>query len=206
MKKTLLTGSLLGGLILGMTGTATADLTNIALNGTASQSSTGTWGSTGYASNAIDGDRTPRWNWNNDAANSLSHTLNDNQAWWQVDLGKDYEIEQIDIYNRDDCCSGRLDDFNVSILDVTHTQVWNLDHIDTFSGSLSLFIPDDVLGRYVKIQLNGSNYLHLAEVEILSDLPVEPVPEPGTMLLLGTGLSGLAGSRRKRRQLPKGSS
>jgi hypothetical protein len=47
--------------------------------------------------------------------NSLSHTQNDAEAWWEVDLGQLYEIDEIEIWNRTDCCSERLSNFYVLV-------------------------------------------------------------------------------------------
>jgi hypothetical protein len=60
--------------------------TNVALQGTATQSSN--WGRRFRASNAIDGDE-----------NSFSHT-NDSNAWLEVDLGSPKLIDKIEIINR----------------------------------------------------------------------------------------------------------
>ncbi|CAG4992363.1 hypothetical protein DYBT9275_00947 [Dyadobacter sp. CECT 9275] len=36
--------------------------------------------------------------------------------WWEVDLGKSYNISQINIWNREDCCMEGLDNFTIKIL------------------------------------------------------------------------------------------
>jgi hypothetical protein len=58
---------------------------------------------------------------------------------------------------------------------------------------LTIDLPDNTLGEIVKVRLNGAEYLSLAEVQVFG----APVPEPGTMLLLASGLAGLAGFRRR---------
>lgn len=179
-----------GILILGLISMAQADPINLALTGTASQSSTLSAAQIVVAKNAIDG-KTDGNIWNN----SVTHTLSEPQPWWQVDLLDMFEIDRIVLWNRTDACSYRLSNFNVSVLDQNNTVVWANDFF-TSGGwpnpSLAIDLPDNISGQIVKVRLNGSEYLSLAEVQVF------PVPEPGTMLLLGSGLIGLAGYGRKK--------
>ena len=58
----------------------------------------------------------------------MSHTASVN-AWWQVTLAQEYYISHIDIYNRLDCCQGRLDGALVLLDGVqiaTVNQVYNV--------------------------------------------------------------------------------
>merc|ERR1712174_55518 len=74
---------------------------NLALNGSASQSST-EYG--GVASRANDGNTDGNW-----GGSSVTHTAeSEEKPWWKVDLGADAIIERIVIWNRKDCCTGRL--------------------------------------------------------------------------------------------------
>lgn len=81
---------------------------NLAQGKTASQSSTAHGG---VASRAVDGNIDGVW-----ANGSVTHTSNQSQSWWQVDLGATVDIAQIDIFNRSDCCSERLNTAVVEIL------------------------------------------------------------------------------------------
>lgn len=216
MKRKYCAGFATGLFLAGMVGIANADLMNVALDGTASQSSTLTWeGVTGYASNAIDGNTTPNWDFSSDTNNSISHTTNsEDMAWWQVELDQTYAIEELDIWNRAEYGS-RLDDFNISIIDSgTSSTVWSSLNNTTFSGTLHVDLGSSVVGDTVRIQLNGTNYLHLAEVEVWgtsiatqnfsSDIvptTPTPTPEPATMLLFGTGLAGLMASRVRKKKV-----
>ncbi|MEQ9302317.1 MAG: carbohydrate-binding protein, partial [Marinoscillum sp.] len=131
--------------------------TNIALNGTATQSSTAY---SGVASRAIDGNTSGNW-----SDGSVTHTSADtSNPWWEVDLGGTYDIDYIDIYNRTNCCSERLSNFTVSVIDGSTT---------TFSQTFASY-PDPsisintggAIGDLVRVQINGTGTLSLAEVEV----------------------------------------
>ncbi len=106
----------------------------------------------------------------------LAHTEVENQPWWQVDLGAQVSIEQVKIYNRTDCCFGRLNNFSVFVsskpfpTNATLTSLRNdpeIYHV-TFSGSAGLteLFQIGMDGRYVRIQHSREIQLHVAEVEV----------------------------------------
>ncbi len=78
---------------------------NIARGKKARQSSTAFGGD---PNRAIDGNTDGQW-----GKNSVTHTNDERSAWWEVDLGDVYEIDRIVIWNRDDCCWERLQNFLV---------------------------------------------------------------------------------------------
>jgi hypothetical protein len=91
---------------------------NVARKGRASQSSTGM---DAAADRAIDGNTNGSW-----SSNSVTHTGNDSNPWWEVDLGHPQKIDRIVIYNRiDGNLHQRLHDFQVSILDQHHEVIWS---------------------------------------------------------------------------------
>jgi uncharacterized protein YcfJ len=74
-------------------------------------------------------------------------------------------IDKIEIYNRKEVAN-RLNNFDVFVLDKDQKVVWQA-HSDTYPDpSITLDIDKDVIGRYVKVQLTGLNYLSLAEVKV----------------------------------------
>ena len=144
--------------------------TNVALNKPASQSST-SYG--GAASRAVDG--------NTDGVfsnGSVSHTTSQTNAWWSVDLGASQPLWNINLFNRSDCCGDRVSDywvfvsttpFNTALTpaqQATQPGVWS-SHQTGQAGRPST-IPADTTGRYVMVQLSGTNYLGLAEVQVFS--------------------------------------
>ena len=69
-------------------------LENLALQGTASQSSLFSNRAEFIASNAIDGDLSGTV-----ASGSITHTHNEAQAWWEIDLGRVVDIDTIRVWN-----------------------------------------------------------------------------------------------------------
>jgi putative heme-binding domain-containing protein len=88
-----------------------SDGRNVALRKKATQSSTA-YGAP--ASRAVDGNKSGTFA---DGGQTHSREGEDN-PWWQVDLGADYPIERIEIYNRTDGNLGtRLKDYTIKLLD-----------------------------------------------------------------------------------------
>jgi hypothetical protein len=194
MKTTFSAVALLASLLFA--GAAQAD-TNVALSGTASESSELQGWNGGPAAAAIDG--ITNGNYYNPAG--IAHTGNDAQAWWQVQLDQRYTVSGIDLYNRTDGYGDRLNHFTVTLFD-GNTTVFTQTY-DSFNATIT---GPDVSGMHidlagltgdrVKVQLNGQDYLQLAEVSVAG---VSAVPEPGTyaMLMVGLGLLGFTASRKK---------
>ncbi|HVR39267.1 MAG TPA: discoidin domain-containing protein, partial [Thermoanaerobaculia bacterium] len=123
---------------------------------------------------AIDGD-----------VSTYQHTTNQAQAWWQVDLGSVQPIESIDVWNGglNLCCQDRMQNFWLLVSDVPFTSNSLTATLDqpgvtayyhlTNGGRPSTF---DIArqGRYVRVQLAGTNYLHAAEVQVWGPLAAQP--------------------------------
>jgi len=91
---------------------------NVAVDGTATQSSTDY---NGPAKLAIDGNTSGRFE-----DKTVTHSANEFAPWWQVDLGDEYTVDHIAIWNRTGLAS-RLDGYRVSILDANKKTVWMQD-------------------------------------------------------------------------------
>lgn len=131
--------------------------TNLALNKSATQSTDPGWG--GPASDAVDNNTSGNW-----SDGSVTHTNYDNLAWWQVDLGGTYTINSVQVWNRTDCCAERLTNFNVTLLDANQAVVASANYPAQAGSATTITITGT--GRYVKVQLAGTNYLSLAEVKV----------------------------------------
>ncbi|WP_406683279.1 carbohydrate-binding protein [Seonamhaeicola sp. MEBiC1930] len=131
-------------------------------HGTATQSTNRP--SDGFAPNAIDGNTSGVWNQGSVTHTSANASL-DPEPWWQVDLGANYNIETIKVFNRTDCCSARLNNFTVEVIDaegsITFTQFFATAPSNVFTIDLG-----KVVGRIVRISKTSSTALSLAEVEV----------------------------------------
>lgn len=147
-------------------------LDNLALQGTASQSSTYPHSQPDFfgAVHAIDGDLS-----GSDRAGSLTHTNSESEAWWELDLGRVVDIDTIRLWNRTDCCSDRLSNFHVLVssqpfasmdLSLSRQQNGVTDFPTNGIAGRQTDIKVDTQGRYIRVQLAGNSALQLAEVQV----------------------------------------
>lgn len=116
----------------------------------------------GNPSRAVDGNTDGNW-----YGNSVTHTGYEPNAWWQVDLSTRQALGQVVVYNRTDCCTDRLANFDVLLSDDGVTWVPGA----SFGGVAPVRTPLSLGGayaRFVRIQLQGTNYLSLAEVQVFA--------------------------------------
>lgn len=92
---------------------------NVARNGVATQMDEA-WG--GHASRALDGQTSGAW-----GDGAQTHTSEGGtDPWWEVDLGANYPIESVSLYNRTDGNLGkRLEGYRLSLLDDQRRVVWS---------------------------------------------------------------------------------
>jgi hypothetical protein len=107
---------------------------NLAPFGTASQA-TSSYGTSGRE--AVDGRVDGFFN-----NRSVTHTLNVAGNWWRVDLPFRSEVHELRLWNRTDCCAGRLSNFRLSVFDHA-TEVFGQDY-HTTGGSVPILGPEIV--------------------------------------------------------------
>ncbi|XMO85392.1 T9SS type A sorting domain-containing protein [Algibacter sp. AS12] len=131
------------------------------IHGTASQSiATDPCPYGGCAELAIDGNTD-----GNFGNGSVSHTdHNVNPKWWQVDLGNNYNIETINIYNRTGYES-RLLDITVEIKD-TNGNVTFSQFYPGYPNPFQTIDTGGVVGSVVRISKTSDTGITLAEVEV----------------------------------------
>ena len=108
---------------------------------------------------------------------SVTHTNFETSPWWQVDLGTSTSVNSIVIWNRTDCCGTRLTDYWVFVSDTPFTAfdtpfalqnrpgTWSSHQLAAPSPSSTIAVGSQ--GRYVRVQLTGTNNLSLAEVQVM---------------------------------------
>ena len=98
------------------------------------------------------------------------HTDIEKQPWWQVDLQDYFHIKEVKIYNRLNVGSERANTLTVliSVDLVNWEQVYVYNQNQPFGGinGSPLSIEINQIARYIKLQLQDRNYLHLDEVEV----------------------------------------
>lgn len=138
---------------------------NVALGKPATQA--GTFDSNTPASKAVNGDTTSTY------SSDISHTSPSNPtAWWEVDLGAEYNISSVVVFNRADCCRERLTDYWVDISN-TSGGSGSSYHGTSYPNPSTAFNTTGASGRYVRVRLSGSSandsggyFLHLGEVQV----------------------------------------
>ncbi|MHC4559622.1 MAG: HzsA-related protein, partial [Planctomycetota bacterium] len=116
------------------------------------------------AAGACDGVKNGKWGF---------HTENEDNPWWQIDLGGPVSLDHIKIYNRCDFAdrASRL----MILLSEDAKNFWEVYQHDStvFFGNMdNKPLKVKLSGariRYVRLQLPGKNYFHLDEVEIYAD-------------------------------------
>ena len=150
----------------------------------------------------------PAGNVNDGLAGTITHPQAGDAGPFQfdIDLGDNYALDHINVYNRGDgCCPERLGNYTVSLLSddggAPGAVLWSAlvrdDGTNSGNGGLDELLASDgtgtFAGRWLRIASEGVQYgPQLAEIEAFA------VPEPGAAMAL-LGAAGCAVMRRRRR-------
>ena len=138
---------------------------NVALNKYAFQSSTYNHGLKPVAAKAVDGNIDGNFN-----VGSTALTNNDNEAWWEVDLGHTAEIATVLVFNRINYRSDRLANFKVILYNFAHQTVDTLHEAGGGELEYGFVVAPPKNARFIRVQLLGKNNLQLAEVEVFGKI------------------------------------
>lgn len=142
---------------------------NLALNKTAEQSSTyNSQNYNGNASKAVDGNTNGCFYPGPATTPSVSATNSENEAYWQVDLGEVYSLQQIKMWNRTACpgdsglpatedCHLIISRYPFGSMSLTAAlgQASYTELIEGSIGTPSVLnnLPSGTTGRYIRVQL-----------------------------------------------------
>ncbi len=145
-----------------------SDNRNVALGGTAKQSSTANGAD---AKRAIDGNTDGAF-----SSGSQTHSAeNEDHPWWEVDLGREYPVESVKVFNRtegDGALGKRLEGFTLVALDAQHAPVF------TKTG-----IPAPREPAVITVSANAGGSVKRAAIRALVSMGREP---EATFASLGT--------------------
>jgi hypothetical protein len=173
---------------------------NLSQGRAATQSSTFAGVAGAAASSAVDGNTDGNFN-----DNSVTATNTDPNAWWQVDLGVPATVNSVVVWNRTDCCSSRLNDYWIFISNTpflptdTPTSLQNRpgtfgSHQTSAPNPSSTIAIAGVQGRYVRVQLTGTNNLSLAEVQVFGTAPQATNLSQGRFATQSSTIAGYVGA------------
>ena len=101
------------------------------------------------------------------------HTDNEPNPYWYVDLEETTDIGRVLLYNRCDACGERNNHLILSLSDDGQTwkKIWQNNGTVFYGATDSKPLTVDfshkpVCGRYLRLSLEGTYYLHLDEVEV----------------------------------------
>ena len=168
---------------------------DIALNKPATQSSVSPWshGSVGQDARGANSEKHP--------AEFSFHTDFEANPWWQVDLEHKFIIEKVCLLNRTNCAE-RLRHFSL----LTSPDGWSWDLIYQKSDDSvfdNLVLTGKRLARFIRIQLDGENALHLRKFQVFGRRPLQGDGEVGAAPQTATTIPPSRQPARRRMRGPK---
>lgn len=147
---------------------ASGTAVNLALHKRAAQSSTYANDPNYAASKGVDGYKYDT---------SMFHTDLEDSPWWEVDLGAEYAIDNVIMYNRVGCCQERIAGVQVLLSSDGRHYMLVYTH-DNYAFRDRRVDVGGLRARFVRIQLPRRDYLHLQEVEVYQYGTWEPRTRP----------------------------
>ena len=146
-----------------------SNVMNLALNHPAAQSGTQQNGNASLANDGnTDGDF---W-----TTHSVAITNWQKNPWWEVDLGAVYQLSEVQIYNRTDCCTDFLEDYYILVseqpfqshdLEATLNQAGVHAYFEDGIAGTPSITSTISKGQYLRIQRKGKGVMNLAEVMVM---------------------------------------
>ena len=121
----------------------------------------------------------------NFANNSVTHTQEQDNAWWQIDLGTHHSLQNIESWDLDRIVARWRLKISMYWFRIVPLKSTDLSATLTQQGVRGYYVSGNAVvpnadvqinqtGQYIRIQLTGRDALSLAEVEIIGS-PNQPV-------------------------------
>jgi hypothetical protein len=148
---------------------------NVASQGTARQSSTGYLGD---AKRAVDGNTDGNYG----EARSTTHTNEEKDPWWELDLGQDLAVDSLAVWNRTDGSGERLARSRVTLFAADRSVVWE-GKLDAAPNPVTKLGPAAPKG--VKLARASADY---AQINFGPELAIDANPGPRSGWAVGGAL------------------
>lgn len=116
----------------------------------------------------------------------LFHSTEEENPWWDVDLGAHYPIEMVRVFNRTDCCKDRLSGVRVTASNYPFSSMENFayeNHVSNRNRTVTLknqpyaeadFVNNGapLTARYIRLQAPGNRVLNFREVQVFGQAAV----------------------------------
>ena len=126
----------------------------------------------------VDFSSTSKWSTDDDSKEIITaehnkdfsfHTALENNPWVELDLGANYVLYNIVVFNRKKCCQNKAYNLNVAISkDKIHYEIIHRGFIP-FKDKIEFNLANLKTARYVKLSIDGFSYFHLSKIEIFID-------------------------------------
>ncbi|XP_071171931.1 fucolectin-like [Mytilus edulis] len=100
----------------------------------------------------------------------MIHTNTEKNPFWWVNLGREYLVERVEVWNREICCAERTRNMDVTVGPTLN----DMNLCAHYKGPsqkgehLVLGCTKRMRGRYVKLQIQGTVALNLLEVKVFA--------------------------------------
>jgi hypothetical protein len=110
-----------------------------------------------------------------DGHQALSHTKCEQEPWWEVDLLGVYNISEVILYNRNDCCYDRLNGVVIELKDELDDTVRSVQHEPDKEGVIedtwSVVFEDGAMASKVRVMVQHEpdecGFLNLQDIQVM---------------------------------------
>jgi len=110
-----------------------------------------------------------------DGHEALSHTACEEEPWWEVDLLGEFAVDEVILYNREDCCYDRLNNVVVELQDFFGNLIQSVQHQPEIDGVIEdswiVKFEDSPVARKVRVMVQHESdtcgHLNLRDIQVM---------------------------------------